>query len=196
MNIAQIIPNETPVDITKFANEIGINVSYATFTEELKDKCRGRFEKGNDRIGIIINKDDPPNIQRLTIARLIAYNFINSKTIGDNAVIADMYPSAKLRNEQKVMDMALCIIMPELALRYAIRNVPKMNNPESVATHFKVPVYAANRRIDLTPERVENLIAGKEKDEPRSIYRETRIKARTRIRPATALDPLFSIPAH
>lgn len=142
-----------PIDLIKIANQNGIKVHNAKFSE---DKISGMLSKRGDNVTMLINQSDYPNRKRFSIAHELGHHFLH--LLEDGEIIdteidlfrfetndTDNEDSLKYR-EIQANQFAAALLMPEDLLRdYFDRGI---NDLKDLADLFKVSQEAMGYRLN------------------------------------------------
>lgn len=146
-----VIKNQlaTPVNVTKIANELKINV-YTALGEEgvagkiIKDSLLG----GESGYAIVINRHDAPRRQRFTIAHEISHFILHKDLIGDGIVDDALYRSGLSNKiEREANKLAADILMPWHLINEFMSE--KIKTIQDLANIFQVSESAMSIRLGI-----------------------------------------------
>lgn len=142
-----------PVDLVKIANEHGVKIYNAKFSE---DKISGMLAKRGDNITMLINQSDHPNRKRFSIAHELGHHFLHLVEDGDfvdNEVDLFRFETdgVKLIDDRRLQEIeanqfAAALLMPaELVHKYFDEISSELN---ILADLFKVSEEAMGYRLN------------------------------------------------
>jgi Zn-dependent peptidase ImmA (M78 family) len=136
-----------PVDPVTLANNIGIKVNNAVFSD---DNLSGLIAKRGSNVSILVNKSDPPYRKRFTIAHELGHHFLHLLSDGefvDNKV--DLFRDGEGGDQSKKVEVqanqfAAALLMPSELLKNEYR---KNNDISDLARKFNVSEEAMGYRL-------------------------------------------------
>jgi len=137
-----------PVDPVELANQLGIKVHNARFSEP---NVSGLIAKRGPVSSLLVENDDSPNRKRFTIAHELGHYFLHLSTDGEfvdtpvDLQRASVAPeSGSKRVEVEANQFAAALLMPEPKVRQAFSTV---RNVDELARLFRVSREAMAIRI-------------------------------------------------
>lgn len=136
-----------PVDPVSLANNIGIKVNNAVFSD---DNLSGLIAKRGSNISILVNKSDPPYRKRFTIAHELGHHFLHLLSDGefvDKKV--DLFRDAEGGDQSKKIEVqanqfAAALLMPPELVKIEYQ---KNNDVSDLARKFNVSEEAMGYRL-------------------------------------------------
>ena len=136
-----------PVDPVILANNIGIKVNNAVFSD---DNLSGLIAKRGDNVSILVNKSDPPYRKRFTIAHELGHHFLHLLSDGefvDNKV--DLFRDSEAGDQSKQIEVqanqfAAALLMPSELVKIEYQ---KNNDISNLARKFNVSEEAMGYRL-------------------------------------------------
>lgn len=145
--------HSVPVDVVKIANQNGIGVYNAKFSE---DSISGMLAKRGDNITMLINQSDYPNRKRFSIAHELGHHFLH--LLEDGEIIdtevdlfrfetsADGLDDLKKMREVQANQFAAALLMPAALVRKYFYE--KTSDLGALAEIFKVSEEAMGYRLN------------------------------------------------
>jgi Zn-dependent peptidase ImmA (M78 family) len=136
-----------PVDPVSLANNIGIKVNNAVFSD---DNLSGLIAKRGSSISILVNKSDPPYRKRFTIAHELGHHFLHLLSDGefvDKKV--DLFRDTEGGDQSKKIEVqanqfAAALLMPSELVKSEYK---KNNDISDLARKFNVSEDAMGYRL-------------------------------------------------
>ncbi|GGA90132.1 ImmA/IrrE family metallo-endopeptidase [Puia dinghuensis] len=136
-----------PVDPVTLANNIGIKVNNAVFSD---DNLSGLIAKRGSNISILVNKSDPPYRKRFTIAHELGHHFLHLLSDGefvDKKV--DLFRDTEggdqsKRTEVQANQFAAALLMPSELVKLEYQ---RNNDITDLARKFNVSEEAMGYRL-------------------------------------------------
>jgi Zn-dependent peptidase ImmA (M78 family) len=143
---------EVPVKVGELAKELGVDV----IRSPLPPKISGLIQPSTTapaRFEIRVNKYEPPERQRFTVAHELAHFLLHRDDIGTGVVDSIMYRSSLTsRKEVEANKLAADIVMPTSTVSQEFKRLGGMRTPETVdelAGIFRVSVPAMKVRLGV-----------------------------------------------
>jgi len=143
---------DAPVKVGTLARELGMRVIKSPLAPTISGLIRPS-EETSSGFEIVVNKYEPPERQRFTIAHEIGHFLLHRADIGSGVVDSIMYRSAlSSRKETEANKLAAAIIMPDEPLSAAIKRLGDVDYPgvvDELAEDFRVSVPAMRIRLGV-----------------------------------------------
>ncbi len=140
-----------PVDVISIAKAYGINAYSAEFENEISGAIR--YDKGNKKFEIIVNKNNPEVRKRFTIAHELGHYFLHKDMLKNDDIHVDtLYRTMtevdkETKEKEKEVDyFAGALLMNKIAVKRLIENGYEL---EELAEIFDVSVSAMTVRLDI-----------------------------------------------
>jgi hypothetical protein len=142
-----------PVKVGALATALGLKV---VKSPSLKPTISGLIRPSAESdagFEILVNKFEPPERQRFTVAHEIAHYLLHRKEIGAGVIDSIMYRSSlSSRKEVEANRLAASIVMPVEAVSDELRRLGGADEPgvvEELAEQFRVSIPAMRIRLGI-----------------------------------------------
>lgn len=145
--------NEFPIDPVKIALKVGIAVRDVQFKDIAEDSVCGGIIKENESIEIYVNKYDPINRKRFTIAHELGHYFLGH--LENKGECIDLHRG--INNENKIIEIqanafAAALLMEKNRVEYSFNTLKKVGfSNENIILElsklFAVSASAMNLRV-------------------------------------------------
>lgn len=134
-----------PVDLIKIASNNKIDVYKNTLVPNVSGAIR--YYKEDDRFVILLNKDDPDNRQRFTLAHELGHYFLHKEILKSDEVHVDTLYRISNEQEKEVDYFAGALLMNELLLKKIYTTTT--TSISELAQLFQVSESAMTVRLDV-----------------------------------------------